>query len=277
MKSRINAILLLALALTLPCGAATGDAPGRCAKDMYFDQLDSPAEAVNTGVKYWIQLRRKGQVKLVDNRTSFLSGDEIRFQLIPNIDGYAYVVLAKGTTGGEKVLFPNTYEPQGKVKAGRQYLLPARGFLQFDKHAGIENVRLVVSRKPLTRTALLDSGAEPVKIASNTPADKPVQSKSCILTFGVAESKELVLPEAGQSPTLDEQAKAETSGFAKDLNYVPPAAAPRGRTSGRRVHRKFTGKGGRTAMPPVERPGAVTVINTDPDQSLAAEIQLTHL
>ncbi len=279
-KSGLIAILF---ALSMPMiQIVPAYAEPRCAKDMFFDQLESPSEHINTGIKYWIQLRRKGKISLVDNRTTFYSGDEIRFQIIPNISGYAYAVLAKGSTGLQKVLFPNAYEPKGQVTLGRQYLLPARGFLQFDKNAGTESVRLVIARQPVSAAALLNSNdSSYVRIASSAPADKPIQNQNCVLTFGNAEGKgiEFSIPETKPPETVNTQKDAEPSQFSKDLNYVPPSARSRVRLPMHKVHHAAAVKKGSTVAvtPPVNRRGSVTVINIEPTENLVADIQLTHM
>jgi hypothetical protein len=237
----------------------------QCAKDMFFDQLDAPKEEINTGLKYWIQLRHGGKISLVDNRKAFESGDEIRFLLVPNINGYAYIVLKKGSTGQEKVLFPNKYEPSGKVVAGRQYILPSKGYLQFDKNKGTEFVGLVVSRHPLSASSLL--GGKCLRIANKLAANKPLQQGRYVVAAGATESKAIEVPtSAGSKP--DES----TAEFSKDLNYVPQARSvqKRKRLSTRAL------RAGKKLLIPAERGGAITVINVEPAEDLNAEIELVH-
>ncbi|MBX9694714.1 MAG: DUF4384 domain-containing protein, partial [Cyanobacteria bacterium] len=211
MKSGPISILLLAVCLLVsPNLSAYAES---CAKDMFFDQLESPEESINTGLKYWIQLRRNGKVSLVDNRTDFSSGDEIRFQVVPNIAGFAYVVLEKGSTGAKKVLFPNANEPSGKVLPGKQYLLPAKGFLRFDKNAGLETVRVVLSRNPVSEAKLLNGDLSKIVIAAKgTNPSQPIQNDNCLLAFSQAENKPV---------EFEESEGKGVSGFSKDLVYVP--------------------------------------------------------
>ena len=256
----------LALSSSLPALAEP-----QCAKDLFFDQLDAPAESIDTGFKYWIQLKRRGKLSFVDNRTPFYSGDEIRFRLVANIAGYAYVVLVKGSTGTSTVLFPNATEKGGRVAPGKQYSLPAMGYLRFDKHPGTETVRLVLSRKPVAAASLLErSDSNCAYMAFGQSGDKAIQTDNCLVAFGAAENEKVEL-EGNSSP------KEEASGFAKDLVYVPgtraPASSARRRLRTGRRPRRVTSA---ARKGPAIVNGAVTVINIDPDAKLGAVIELEH-
>jgi hypothetical protein len=263
--------IAMAAVLLLVSGTLPANSEMRCAKDMFFDQLESPKESINTGLKYWIQLRRNGKLSLVD-KVQFSAGDEIRFLLVPNINGYAYVVLEKGSTGKRKILFPNTYEPSGKVLSGKQILLPARGYLKFDRNPGVETVRIVVSRKPVSEKVLLEDDAKnKIMVASSTAADAPVQNQNCLLAFSRAENKTVDF-ESDESKSLGE--------YSKDLNYVPGTAARRSSSKLRiRIpRRKPSGVARKSAkVEPAYRPGSVTVINLVPGERLLADIELKHI
>ncbi|MFA7338478.1 MAG: DUF4384 domain-containing protein [Candidatus Obscuribacterales bacterium] len=274
--------ILLALSAILICQALPALAQSS-AKGMFFEQLDAPRESINTGLKYWIQMRRDKKLSLVDNRIDFMAGDEIRFQIVPNITGYAYVVLQKGTTGQKKVLFPNSYEPNGKVLAGRQYLLPTRGYLDVDAMPGTEIIRIVLSRRPLSQAALLkEEPSNTMKIAKGISGAEPIQNENCLVAFSQAETKQVDFAE--------EKGKTEGKGaqedFSKDLNYVPGAPTKK-RSSKSRVRRavhrrplashKITPQQQRQQQPAANRAGSVTVINIEPSEKLVAEIQLNHI
>lgn len=260
--------------------AAQASAEPRCAKDMYFDQLNSPAEKINTGFKYWIQLSRNNKTSLVDNRTSFHSGDQIRFQVIPNIAGYAYVVMVKGSTGARQVLFPNSYEPKGNVTAGKKYLLPATGYLMFDKTPGLEKVRLVISRVPVSESDLLDStGSNSVEIKSDAKGIEPVQSANCIAAFSQAESKGVEFPLDQPANKGVDNPWSDNNSFSKDLVYVPGkrTSASRGASRIRTTHHT-TSRGATSArLPATLRAGSVTVIDIEPTEKLRADIILSHI
>lgn len=272
----------LALLMILICQALPATAQSS-AKGMFFEQLESPRESINTGLKYWIQMRRDKKLSLVDNRVDFMAGDEIRFQIVPNITGYAYVVLQKGTTGQRKVLFPNSYESNGKVLAGRQYLLPTRGYLDVDAIPGTEIIRIVLSRHPLSPAALLkEEPSNTIKITKGLSSAEPIQNENCLVTFSQAETKQVDFAE--------EKDKSEGKGiqedFSKDLNYVPgPPTKKRASKSRvrRALHRKpLVGRKTKPQQPRQQqqvanRAGSVTVINIEPNEKLVAEIQLNHI
>jgi hypothetical protein len=274
--------IFLALSAILICQTLPALAQSS-AKGMFFEQLDAPRESINTGLKYWIQMRRDKKLSLVDNRIDFMAGDEIRFQIVPNITGYAYVVLQKGTTGQKKVLFPNSYEPNGKVFSGRQYLLPTRGYLDVDAMPGTEIIRIVLSRRPLSQAALLkEEPSNTMKIAKGISGAEPIQNENCLVAFSQAETKQVDFAE--------EKGKTEGKGaqedFSKDLNYVPGAPTKK-RSSKSRVRRavhrrplashKITPQQQRQQQPAANRAGSVTVINIEPSEKLVAEIQLNHI
>ncbi len=101
-------------------------------------------------LSYWIELMRDGKRYRCNNKTAFKSGDEIRIHLICSLDGYAYILMKRGTSGAHAVLFPEERTGRNNVvKAAKDYALPSATWLKFDKKAGIEKVGLVFSKTPL--------------------------------------------------------------------------------------------------------------------------------
>lgn len=269
MSSSINSGSIFFLVCSMFLCPAPAVAELHNAKGMFFDQLGARNESINVGLKYWIQLRRNGKVRLVDNRTEFVSGDEIKFQIVPNIAGYAHVVLEKGTTGQRKLLFPNTYEPRGRVLPGKQYLLPCTGYLRFDENPGIETVRVVISRSPLTESALLHDSNNKMTIAHSSSGTEPLRNKNHLVAFSQAETKNLDLKSDGGKDLPE---------YSKDLVYIPwKTGGMRGKVQVHRTkHRATVATSSRVVVEPALRPGSVTVINIAPEENLVAEIQLTH-
>lgn len=106
--------------------------------------------ATNTRPKisYWIELNRAGKIFRCNNQTEFKTGDSIRFHLIPETDGYAYLVMKAGTTGKSDLLFPNqAYGMENHLKAGKDYAIPADGWMQFDDNPGTERLGLVFGQE----------------------------------------------------------------------------------------------------------------------------------
>lgn len=152
---------------------ADTDESDKGAKGLFFQQMESPSVAINTGVQYWIELHRDGETIHANNKTKFRSGDSIRFHVKPNIDGFAYIVLRQGSRGEQSQLFPNAenHDDNNKIIHGKEMVLPAGGALIFDHNPGLEKLTLLISRKPIDAKAFVTGGAEeknqtaPVKFA----------------------------------------------------------------------------------------------------------------
>jgi len=103
------------------------------------------------GLKYKIQYRSPDcDIREVDPSRTFMSGDKIRLQFESNIDGYLYV-LQKGSTGRDKMLFPNSQINGGnnQVQRGITYSVPAGQWFTFDNNPGVEQLTVVLSRTPM--------------------------------------------------------------------------------------------------------------------------------
>ena len=144
-------------------------------RGMYVEQEKNPAAQKNTGICYWLELNRDGEKKRCTNKTSFHSGDKLRIHVKPNVDGYAYILMLQGSKGDKAVLFPAEDLGENKIKAGQWIALPVgadegNAWLKFDKHPGIEVVRMIVSRKKIDPSEQLHGGS--VVIAANSGDDK---------------------------------------------------------------------------------------------------------
>lgn len=121
------------------------------AKDLYFEELKTGANTVK-GIAYCIELRRPGlRPTLCNNRYAFQNGDAIKIHIKSSRSGYAYVLLAQGSTGKKSLLFP----PAGKnednqIDSGKEYVVPFTGQLRFDKNPGQELLKIIVSDRRLT-------------------------------------------------------------------------------------------------------------------------------
>lgn len=103
-----------------------------------------------SSLSYWIELKRKGKVYRCNNKMTFQSGDAIRFHLIPDMDGYAYIVLKQGTTGNSAVLFPSKETGNNNyLRKSQDFPLPYQDWLAFDENPGLEKVRIMFSSKPI--------------------------------------------------------------------------------------------------------------------------------
>lgn len=101
-------------------------------------------------ISYWLELARDGKVYRCNNKTSFRSGDAIKFHIIPQTDGYAYVVMNKSSRGKSATLFPSSETGTNNfLKRGEDYAIPAKTWLKFDENPGTEKVSLVFSQSKI--------------------------------------------------------------------------------------------------------------------------------
>jgi len=120
--------------------------------EQFRKQLDDghKGNKLNLGLAYWIELFRGGRFYRTTNFANFRSGDQIRFHVLPNADGYAYIVMHKGTSGSQSVLFPaKAGDGNNFVKCGQECVVPSEGALVFDQVPGAEQVGLLLSRNPI--------------------------------------------------------------------------------------------------------------------------------
>ncbi|MBC7998960.1 MAG: alpha/beta fold hydrolase, partial [Leptolyngbya sp.] len=104
-------------------------------------------------ISYWIELYRGGKVYRCNNKMEFKTGDAIRFHLIPESDGYAYLVMKASTTGKSDVLFPNKeYGTHNFLREGQDYPIPSTGWMAFDSNAGTEQLGLVFGQEKIAVT-----------------------------------------------------------------------------------------------------------------------------
>lgn len=104
-------------------------------------------------ISYWIELYRDKKVYRCNNKMQFKTGDAIRFHLIPESDGYAYLVMKASSTGKSDVLFPNkTYGSRNFLRKGQDYPIPSEGWMAFDANPGTEQLGLVFGKEQITVT-----------------------------------------------------------------------------------------------------------------------------
>jgi hypothetical protein len=159
MKRFIPATFALVSMVLFSSGAAFADGDVR---GMYVEQEHNPTAAKNTGLCYYLELKRgDNPVKRCTNKS--------------NVEGYAYIVQLQGSNGEKSVLFPSEDLGSNKIKPGSWMAIPKGSdgndaWMKFDKHPGTEVIRMLVSRKKIDVDA--DSGSSSVVIASNGGEDK---------------------------------------------------------------------------------------------------------
>ncbi|MBU6455133.1 MAG: DUF4384 domain-containing protein [Cyanobacteria bacterium REEB67] len=168
------------------------------AKGLFFEQLEKPSESLNTGLRYWIEMKRDGVTQRVSNKMQFKSGDSIRFHVRSNINGYAYILLSSGSRGEQSVLFPDEKAGESnKLDRTREYVLPQDGYLTFDENPGTEKLTLLLSRTPIDAQAYLakPSGTKEVTlIASAQTGSKDLVPARIYVAFNAPRSDEAPPP-----------------------------------------------------------------------------------
>lgn len=102
------------------------------------------------GLRYSLLLSRANQPYAeTEAGSTFRSGDRLKITVESNDNAYLYVI-ARGTSGLWKVLFPVSEVANGDnfIQAFRRYEVPNGGRFYFDDQAGEEKLFLVLARKP---------------------------------------------------------------------------------------------------------------------------------
>ena len=125
-------------------------------------------------ISYWIELYRGGKVFRCNNKMEFKTGDAIRFHLIPESDGYAYLVMKESSTGKSDVLFPNkTYGSKNFLRKGQDYPIPSEGWMAFDTNPGTEQLGLVFGKEQIAVTPeMLKNGQMTAWVSSSEDGSK---------------------------------------------------------------------------------------------------------
>ncbi len=216
---------------------------------LFKTQLDKPDERINLGLAYWIELLRDGKIHRLSNKFAFRSGDAIRIHMIPNTDGYAYILLKSGSRGDRAILFPNPESGvDNRVERGRDYALPTEVRLKFDNNPGTELLTLVLSRKPIDINQYLKARGETAFVSSGHAGSKDLVPTR--IQLGWDEPAPVLLPQEVASELADKAGGKEASE-ARSARADSSATSP-------------------------EDGGMVTLIHENPDEVLSVDIALEH-
>lgn len=282
-QNKFGLSLILSLALV-----ASTSGLGYClekgAKGLFFEQMESPEKALNTGVQYYIELDRSGSTRKVTNKEKFQNGDRIRFHLKSNIDGYAYILLSSGSRGEQSVLFPDPASgDNNQVKRGKDYILPESGFLTFDENPGTEKVTLVLSRTPIDAQAYLGKPSEaPTLIASAMTGSKDLIPQKVLVAYNdPAETKQKFSKESIAESEKVEIRKEKTESGATKKKIVKNAISS-GSTKKTEVKKPVVAKHSNKTSSGVSSQsshdeGVTTVVSQLPSGVLHIDVDLHHL
>ncbi len=205
--------------ITTACAMLFSMAAANCAdqdiRGMFVEQEHNQTAKKNTGVCYWLELKRKDQStsQRCTNKTVFHAGDKIRIHMKPNVDGYAYIVMLEGSKGDKSVLFPSEDLGSNKVKAGSYITLPVAGkndsaaWLKFDKNPGTEMLRMIVSRNKINPDEQLHDGS--VVIADSESSSDKIPDGTLV---SITVSKGNNLKSGLRNLVIDHDAKPQNEG-----------------------------------------------------------------
>jgi hypothetical protein len=284
--------LAVALGAAIAGSAMADESIG--AKGLFFDQLEKPSESLNTGLRYWIELKRGSTVTRVSNKYQFKTNDSIRFHVRSNIDGFAYILLSSGSRGEQSVLFPDAKaDENNKVDRGKDYVLPSDGYLTFDENPGLEKLTLLLSRAPMDAQAYLAKPQKEVTmIASSQSGSKDLVPARIYVSYN-APKVEAPVPipatpvvrksepkvEHIKADRIDKVAKAPSRAdrgivfekTAKDDNSDKPKAAHKPVVKPKHTATASSAAGGR------EDEGTITVVSQQSNGLLHVDVALQHI
>lgn len=138
------------------------------------DKPDYQFKGSNLGLGYSVFMKElSGSSVRVDPRTNFTTGDAIRFQFEPNIDGFIYI-FNKAAGESPEMIYPDPRLQFGSnsVQAHVPIEIPSRNnpdsrlkWFVFEGEPGDEEVYVILSRKPLLDVPY---AAELVKLCNQT-------------------------------------------------------------------------------------------------------------
>lgn len=275
-----SSLLALSFAAALGLGPALADIaePESGAKGLFFEQLERPTEAINTGLRYWIELKRGKVTSRVSNKYQFKSGDHIAFHVRANIDGYAYILLSSGSRGEQSVLFPDSSTGESnRVERGHDYILPATGTLTFDENPGTEKLTLLLSRSPIDAQAYLSKPTEQVTmIASAVTGSKDLVPAKIYVSYNA--------PRNDGPPVFQHEAKPEIAKVEAPVRTVKPAIDDKPKSATRPVKKKppVTSHSSSASVRPTSHrnendEGTTTVVSENSAGILHVDVALEHI
>lgn len=292
--------LAVALGVAFSGGAYAQEQSG--AKGLFFEQLEKPTESLNTGLRYWIELKRGNNVTRVSNKFQFKTNDSIRFHVRSNIDGYAYILLSSGSRGEQSVLFPDSKaDENNKVDRGKDYALPSDGYLTFDENPGLEKLTLLLSRSPMDAQAYLAKPQKEVTmIASAQTGSKDLVPARIYVSYNAPRVEAPVFLPATSKPEkvakvekLEKVEKIEKAVKVSHTKVTQPAKSEHTEKVAQspavddkpksahktpvKVKHAVASSGSSASSSPKEEEGTVTVVSQQSSGVLHVDVALQHI
>lgn len=173
MKKTDYNLLFAGLLLFSFAPAAFSDSP-----DMYSMQKRSSTSPKPVSITYAVEVIRNGKISNVPDNYAFKKGDDVRFHVQSNTDGYMYI-LASGADGGQyDLIYPQSGSNEKELKKGQNYHLPEQG-VKVQSSGNLKSVKLVFSKTKLdtddTRSMTIIGISQPPPLmdtAPGTPANE---------------------------------------------------------------------------------------------------------
>ncbi len=271
------------LAAAEAAAESTPDARERL-RQSFLRQMQDGASRLNLGLAYWIELNRQGHLYRTSSLARFQSGDQIRFHVLPNSDGYVYIVMYKGTSGTKSVLFP---PPEAAVdnfvKSGAECVVPREGSLEFDQVPGTEQVGLLLSRKKIDPVAYLAS------IKHDAGTKSPAASSASAAAKAAALRRDQGMTATNDASDLEKSFDAIFGGqgggaagqvkvFGREANAPAPGRLAESGNPGALEILVSDGGVLRPEEPTrvLASPSTALVVNDDPDAVVLVDFCLTH-
>ena len=288
--------LAVALGVAFSSGAYAEEQSG--AKGLFFEQLEKPSESLNTGLRYWIELKRGNNVTRVSNKFQFKTNDSIRFHVRSNIDGYAYILLSSGSRGEQSVLFPDSKaDENNKVDRGKDYALPSDGYLTFDENPGLEKLTLLLSRSPMDAQAYLAKPQKEVTmiasaqtgskdlvpariyVSYNAPrVEAPVFLPATTKPEKVAKVEKIEKVEKTVKVSHSKVSQAAKSEHTEKVAQAPADDKPKSaHKTPVKVKHTIASSGSSASTSPKEEEGTVTVVSQQSSGVLHVDVALQHI
>lgn len=127
----------------MPVSAANADSP-----DTYSRQARSEKLADKLAVTYSIEVIHDGKVSNVPSSYAFHKGEDVRFHIQSNTDGYMYILASGADKGSFDVIYPRAGEKETAIQKGKDYHLPQKG-VKVANSSSLKSVKLVFSKTKL--------------------------------------------------------------------------------------------------------------------------------
>lgn len=130
-----------AAAFAIPCTQA--DAPSTYTRQARAERL-----ADKLSVTYAIEVIHDGKVSNVPSNYAFHKGDDVRFHVQSNTDGFMYILASGADRGSFDVIYPPTGVKETGIQKGKDYHLPHDG-MKLKSASVMKSVKLVFSKTRL--------------------------------------------------------------------------------------------------------------------------------